>query len=483
MLANGKDNKVTIGGNFNGKHPVDQNRFVLRLLADYNPSDTGRVTSGSKSAEIDANYDKQLCMKRAGATGDLKCRLASSGCLKNIVTRYMQFIELRKAAKKSFVSGLLDLLGFALDLLGMLPPPVGPISDLVNAGLAFGRQKWLDGTLSVLSAIPVCGWVFGALKISGKVAIKGSQHAIGIINSAMTSPAFKTFAEGLAKMARRGINAAWNGLKHIWNCLKKLGSAFGRALKHGTSVMGNLRHASKAADGGKAAKSAVNNAVTKIKEATAFMWDECTGHRSSGLTFNDDWIWKTWDVVAKTLSAYGGLQALKDTGTFMGMASPCLKSLCKQTHQLSFKADNSLFKDSRSELYHKCLLAVGATTMKKLNPGLAPAFDASVSSTLAPVGEAAVQMFRTKAPTEGANSQQCAASGENGAPAFGALSPFWSYGAWANGIPATTAAPQPGQAPPAPPARFRSREPTVLQVLEDVDQVLEKEMDTLEKTE
>lgn len=177
----------------------------------------------------------------------------------------------------------------------------------------------------------------------------------------------------------------------------------------------------------------------------------------------------------------------------MGMASPCLKLLCKQNHQLTFKADNSLFQDSRSELFHKCLLGVGATTMKKLNPGLATAFDASVSNSLNLQSEATAKQARASLPAAGASSQQCSTSGESGTPSFTASQQFWDYGNWGGEaipqIPRAAAATQAQQgqqvnaAATQPPARFRSREPTELQVMEDVDHVLEREMDTLEQME
>jgi hypothetical protein len=145
-----------------------ENKFLIRLLNDFNPPESGALPRGSTANEANAKLsggnakkDLALCFGRnAGksGTGDArgKCSCQKSACLKNVVCRYFSFVKIRTAAiakrsaDKKTQENALDFASFGLDIAGMLPEPAGPIFDVVNAAIQFGRGKNIDGAMSVL---------------------------------------------------------------------------------------------------------------------------------------------------------------------------------------------------------------------------------------------------------------------------------------------------------------------------------------------
>merc|ERR1711871_151667 len=361
-----------------------ENKFLAKLLADYNPG-TGGSRRGSNAAKLDAKYDMRLCMKRANLKDGEKCAVRKSACLKNIVTRYFQFVEVQKKAveaRKARLNWILDAVSFGMDLLGLLPEPVGPIFDLLNAGLCFGRGHYLEGALSVFSALPIAGWLFGGMKIAmktGKLVIGKAAKLLG--------KAFKAGGKlaGLGKqmmeLAAKGARAAWDGLKRVWKLLVDAGGFLVKAFKQ-SKVYGKLAKAS--------SKSSVYKAIKKIGEMGVSAGKWALGQCKS----------KTTDVAVNMLSVLGSFMEysaigspvnIKEAGEWILAVTGCIELACG-------KPDNKL------KAQQDCMVEFGSEVFKKVMPELATCIgehDPSVQMEVPEISDADLEKARKEVGLEG----------------------------------------------------------------------------------
>jgi hypothetical protein len=98
-----------------------EDTFLFQLLDDFNPSPNGyNVPEGSNSQRMDAKEDLRICATRRKKSAKAECVCKKSTCVKNIVGRYFQYIQLaenaqlEREAKKDF---LLDSLAMGLDIV------------------------------------------------------------------------------------------------------------------------------------------------------------------------------------------------------------------------------------------------------------------------------------------------------------------------------------------------------------------------------
>ena len=80
---------------------VDENKFLMKILEDYNPYKLKGhgVPAGSRANSMDAKYDLYMCMDRKHVDSPEEgCHVKKSGCMRNLVARYFQYVEVQTRA-------------------------------------------------------------------------------------------------------------------------------------------------------------------------------------------------------------------------------------------------------------------------------------------------------------------------------------------------------------------------------------------------
>jgi RHS repeat-associated protein len=95
---------------------------------------------------------------------------------------------------------LLDAIQGALDVVGMIPGPIGTAASLTNAGVSLARGDYEGAALNAAGAIPVAG---AAIKVAAKVG-KVAKAAKAVVQTAKTVEAATT----VVKTAEKGIEGA-----------------------------------------------------------------------------------------------------------------------------------------------------------------------------------------------------------------------------------------------------------------------------------
>ena len=141
-----------------------ENKFLIKLLDDFNPNDDGSsngwtVPEGSDASVRDPKEDLRACAARNGKRPSEACKCKESTCLKDVVTRYFKFVQVSEKAvkerekEKKFI---LDMVQMGVGLLGMIDP-FGLLADLLNAGISAARGAILDAIMDVVVALPAIG--------------------------------------------------------------------------------------------------------------------------------------------------------------------------------------------------------------------------------------------------------------------------------------------------------------------------------------
>ncbi len=328
---------------------ADENKFLIRLLNDFKPAQRSSAPSGSKSNALSAKYDLELCRKRQGVPNGARfCAVKKSGCLKNIVTRYFQFVDVQAravATRKDRGRWALDAVSFGLDLLGMTEP-FGFLFDLFNAGLAFARKHHLEGVLSVLSAIPGLGQHFTVLKWIIKSS-KGLARAV----KWLFKHAIALF-ESLGRYAMKGFRASRGWFRKTALSLKYVTKTVRGSMK--------LRKAMK--------KLLMDHINMLPKSGTTGFKKVIADYLKKFMALMEKTIAKSFDMMCKTRTVkklkphklldgtgkvmeYTGVPWIKESGEWLQAVSPCLAFRCSANVDI--------------EEYYNCGLHVGFETFKK----------------------------------------------------------------------------------------------------------------------
>ena len=226
-----------------------ENKFLFQLLHDFNPDDNGGngAPEGSNADRYDAKEDLRICSARLKQSPSRQCRCKKSVCVKNMVARYFQFIQLsenavsdRKGKNKEW---LLDAVSIGLDVLGMIDP-FGIVADLLNAGLAAAREQWSDAIIGVVASLPALGSMFAPMKWIEKGVIKVSgkfQKWSKAVSEGLQHPKLLEFVKDLgAKAVGHSDGAVTTVLKGFANVIEKVASALMFVLRKGNEAMAKV---------------------------------------------------------------------------------------------------------------------------------------------------------------------------------------------------------------------------------------------------
>jgi|UPI00048C6726 hypothetical protein len=344
-----------------------QNKFMIKLIEDFNPTPKSHPPKGSDYTKMDAKYDQELCLKRGAVKpGSDMCAFHRSGCMKNIVTRYFQYADMQlvQAKRDNKVRLLLDLTSFALDIAGMVEP-FGFVFDLINAGLSWARQHWIEAILSLLSAIPGFGSMFVPIKWNAKVMKQLKFGAKTLIAAIKIGPFFAR----LAKNAKRGYQAtkAWfqalfSAIKYVSKFVKKafvLRKGWFKLIERTKSIMKTATRAMGSAKLKAKAKIFAVDAVNLIKKHFDNAADGsilngiCKAMKIlNGATKSFIQPISILEMVGKFLEFTGGPFYIKETGEWIQAFVPCLKLRCG---------------GDITDAYN-CGLHMGFETFKKISP-------------------------------------------------------------------------------------------------------------------
>ena len=147
-----------------GSKIPDENKFLIKLLDDFNPDDDGSsngwtVPEGSDASVRDPKEDLRACAARKGKSPSEACKCKESTCLRDVVTRYFKFVQVSEKAvkdRKKQKEFILDMVQMGVGLLGMIDP-FGLLADLLNAGISAARGAILDAIMDVVVALPAIG--------------------------------------------------------------------------------------------------------------------------------------------------------------------------------------------------------------------------------------------------------------------------------------------------------------------------------------
>jgi hypothetical protein len=177
----------------------DENKFMIKLLNDFNPDDDGSCNGWTVPGDSDTSVpdfkatdfkgDLRVCSARKNKSPSEACQCKESTCLKDVVSRYFKFIQISGNAikdRKENTELILDLVQTGVSLLGMIDPYgllAGEsatrgiffvfcvdfpmlltfyffhfiLSDLLNAGISAARRNFADAIMDVVVAIPAIG--------------------------------------------------------------------------------------------------------------------------------------------------------------------------------------------------------------------------------------------------------------------------------------------------------------------------------------
>ena len=121
-----------------GDTTEEEDRFFLQLLHDFNPGDNGgKIPPDSNPDAANAKEDLRLCSTRLKQSPSRQCTCKKAACIKNLVGRYFQYMQLSENAEKKrkevTKTWLLDALSVSLDFIGLIPG-IGIVADLLSAG-------------------------------------------------------------------------------------------------------------------------------------------------------------------------------------------------------------------------------------------------------------------------------------------------------------------------------------------------------------
>ena len=343
---------------------ADANKFLMKLINDYNPSSKTVAPKGSTKDAMDVKKDLRVCASRSRLKpGPDMCAVRKSGCMTNVVTRYFQFAEMQLALKKSNdrFRRVLDYTSVALDLLGMIEP-YGFAFDLINAGLSLARNHKLEALLSLLAAIPGLGWWFAGIKANSKLLARVVEVAPLIwkniarlgkdlrmksdMGLKMALPWFKAVMRALgtvAKMAKAGIKLA----KQYSLLVRATTGALEKMVKLGTNTA-------------KRVKTLAVEFVHKFRGTLDDLFDNVDKSLMESYCMVTKVLMDPAnfvDSVAKMME-FTGITIVKEAGEILQALVPCLKYRCGK------KAD---------DWYH-CGLFVAFESFKKVAAIVDPDF-------------------------------------------------------------------------------------------------------------
>lgn len=368
-----------------------ENKFLINLMEDYRPK--ARTSAPADSAKTkSAKADLALCFERqrmlsSGYMSDAKaCKIRKSGCLKNIVTRYFQFIEVqtKAVAKRSDrVRWLLDAVMVGLDLLGLIEP-WGIVFDLLNAGIAGLRKLWLEMGLSLAGAIPGLGGFFVALKqVDNPLIRKAVVKFLDVASS---------LKNALVAKAKIGLSGAKAWFKQTALHIKVLGRVFVKGMevkrkffdKIQATVKGYLATPTSTAISAKASK--LKESFVKIGQLV-----DTTLMPVVKKLCNAPWALNLFEATAGIMEYSGFPFGVKETGEWMLAMAPCVESICiAETPGTSSLKTMEVTASAR-----ECVIAVAGESFKKGMVAIGK------EDELQALGEYDPYMFSTiKKPTE-----------------------------------------------------------------------------------
>lgn len=308
-----------------------ENKFMLQLLHDFDPGDNdGKgAPEGSNPKRYDAKEDLRVCSARLKQAPSRQCRCKKSQCVKNMVRRYFQYIQIAENAvgdrAKQYKEFVLDSISVGLDILGMIDP-FGIIADLMNAGLAAAREEWIDAVLGVVAAIPVLGTVFAPLKWieKGVIVAKGKFAKWGrAMIDGLMHPKLLDFVKDLGEKAASGdgaISAVQTAFKAFGKVLEKVSSTIYFMLERGEAVFDRMADII-----GNAGSKPLEAFHSVQKKVGAFMTDILT---RVGCFSNVGAKIASWGLVLfeKVATGLGIFPAFSPVTDWMTAVAPCVKA-------------------------------------------------------------------------------------------------------------------------------------------------------------